>query len=144
MSHSATTVQSTPAWRQSLRAPAATIGGLALATLALRLRDPHESGSWGLCPSAALGFWCPGCGGLRAVNDLTHGDLLAAASSNLLLVVALPFAVVGLVLWTLDRAAGRHRRLDPRVGRPLGWSVLALVVTFTVVRNLAVGSWLAP
>ena len=31
--------------------------------------------SWGLCPSAALGFSCPGCGGLRAVNDLTHGDV---------------------------------------------------------------------
>ena len=53
-------------------APALTIGGLSLATLALHLRDPHSSGTWGYCPSALLGFSCPGCGGLRAVNDLTR------------------------------------------------------------------------
>lgn len=39
--------------------PAVTIGGIALLTAALHLRDPHDSGSWGYCPSAALGFWCP-------------------------------------------------------------------------------------
>ena len=43
-------------------APALTIGGLGLATLALHLRDPHAHGSWGLCPSAAIGIYCPGCG----------------------------------------------------------------------------------
>ena len=46
------------------------------ATIALRLRDPHDSGSWGYCPWKLLtGLDCPGCGALRAVNDLTHGDL---------------------------------------------------------------------
>ena len=30
-----------------------------LATLALHLRDPHQHGSWGLCPSAALGSTAP-------------------------------------------------------------------------------------
>ena len=47
------------------------------------------------------GAWCPGCGSLRAVNDLTHGDVLAAASSNLVLVLALPVLAllwVGLAL----------------------------------------------
>src|SRR5918997_4102351 len=80
-------------------APTATIGGLAIATLAVHLRDPHEKGSWGFCPSAALGFYCPGCGGLRAVNDLTNGELVAAASSNLVLVVLMPFAVLALAVW---------------------------------------------
>ncbi len=65
-----------------VRAPLVTIGGLGLATLALHLRDPHVGGSWGICPSAAMGFWCPGCGGLRAVNDLTHGEVASAASSR--------------------------------------------------------------
>src|SRR5688572_20271930 len=83
---------------ERVAAPAFTTGGLAAATLALHLRDPHEQNSWGLCPSAALGFWCPGCGGLRAVNDLTHGEVGAALSSNLLLVVAMPFAILALGL----------------------------------------------
>src|SRR4051794_6338351 len=97
--------------RRRMRAPVLVIGGLAVATLALRLRDPHEHGAWGFCPSAAMGIYCPGCGGLRAVNDLTHGDVYAAASSNLALVVLLPFAVIGLVVWAWGRWTGRTYRV---------------------------------
>ena len=50
-----------------------------------------------------MGVYCPGCGGLRAVNDLTNGDLGAAASSNLLLVVLLPVAVLWLLRWSRGR-----------------------------------------
>jgi hypothetical protein len=133
----------TPArWRRVL-APGATIGGLALASLALHLRDPHESGSWGACPSAAMGVYCPGCGGLRAVNDLTRGDLAAAASSNLVLVVLLPFAVLGLGLWLADRWRGDTRSLPPGWVRPLVVAGAVVLVVFTVLRNLP-GSWLAP
>lgn len=128
-----------------MRAPAAVIGGLGLASLALHLRDPHVEGSWGLCPSAAwFGVWCPGCGGLRAVNDLTHGDVVAAASSNLAFVVVLPFLLLGLAVWTLDRWRGRERSVPPRAMVAAGVVVAVGVVVFTVLRNLAAGSWLAP
>ena len=40
----------------------------------------------GAIVGAAVGIWCPACGGLRAVNDLTNGDVLGAASSNLVFV----------------------------------------------------------
>lgn len=125
-------------------APVVTIGGLGLLTVALHLRDPHSHGSWGLCPSAALGIYCPGCGGLRAVNDLTNGDLGGAASSNLAFVVALPFLVLGLGLWTLGRWRGTSYALPMSVVRPLAWGSLVLLLVFTVLRNLPVGSWLAP
>ncbi|GAA4758915.1 DUF2752 domain-containing protein [Nocardioides endophyticus] len=134
-----------PATRwQRVRGPALVIGGLGIATLALRLRDPHEHGSWGLCPSAALGVYCPGCGGLRAVNDLTHGDLAGAASSNLAFVVALPFIVIGLALWAIGRWRGRPVRLSMSVITPTAHVSLALLTVFTVLRNLPAGSWLAP
>jgi len=130
--------------RQRMVAPAVTIGGLAVATLALHLRDPHDKYSWGLCPSAALGFSCPGCGGLRAVNDLTHGDVGAALSSNLLLVVAIPFAVVALGLWAADRWRGTPATVpSARLKRFLP-ALLLVVVAFAVARNLAFGAWLAP
>jgi hypothetical protein len=127
-----------------VRRPALVIGALAVATLALRLRDPHEHGTWGLCPSAALGVYCPGCGGLRAVNDLTHGDVLGAASSNLAFVVALPFIVLGLALWATGSSRGRPYRLPMPVVRPVAYAGLALLLAFTVLRNLPAGSWLAP
>jgi hypothetical protein len=129
---------------ERVAAPALTIGGLAAATLALHVRDPHEQYSWGLCPSAALGFWCPGCGGLRAVNDLTHGDVGAALSSNLLLVLAIPFAVLALGLWTVDRWRGTPPTIPWQRLRPLVPALVVAVVAFAVVRNLAFGSWLAP
>src|SRR3954466_3693973 len=102
-----------PATRgRRMLAPAATIAALTLATLALHLRDPHTSGSWGYCPSALLGIYCPGCGGLRAVNDLTDGRFAAAASSNLLFIVLLPVLVFLLGRWLVERWTGRVRQPD--------------------------------
>jgi hypothetical protein len=133
-----------PRW-QRMAAPAITIGGLGAATLALHLRDPHESGSWGLCPSAALGFWCPGCGGLRAVNDLTNLQLADAASSNLLFVLALPLILFGLGRWVLDQWRGTARPgLDPRTARFLATAAIATLGLFMVLRNLPAFGWLAP
>ena len=127
-------------------APGATIGALSVATLALRLRDPHEQGSWGFCPSAALGWWCPGCGGLRAVNDLTHGQVLEAASSNLLLVTLIPVGLAALVLWTRDRWRGRSPRLEltPRQVVTVVMASVIVALAFGVLRNLPAGAWLAP
>jgi hypothetical protein len=125
-------------------APTATIGGLALATLALHVRDPHQHGSWGLCPSAVMGFYCPGCGGLRAVNDLTNGDVGAALSSNLLVTLLIPVAIVLLCLWVVDSWRGRMRWTDLRTVRPSAYVFLAVLAAFTVLRNISIGSWLAP
>jgi uncharacterized protein DUF2752 len=133
-----------PGRLQRLAGPLATGALVALGTLALHLRDPHVGGSWGRCPTALLGFNCPFCGGLRAVNDLTGLDLSAAASSNLLLVAALP---VVLALWGRRlRACWRGGSAAAPLVVPVAvWVALAVVVTaFTVLRNLPAGSWLAP
>src|SRR5919112_4483353 len=136
------------AWSRSrwhrVAGPAVTIGGLALATLALHVRDPHESGSWGYCPSAALGIYCPGCGGLRAVNDLTDGRVGAAASSNVLLVALLPLLVLLLGRWAYERWTGRVREPNVRLVRAFLVSLVVAAAVFTVLRNLSVGAWLAP
>lgn len=125
-------------------APAALAGGLGLATVALHLRDPHDSYSWGICPSAALGFWCPGCGGLRAVNDLTNLRLADAASSNLLLVVAAPLVVAAIAVWAIARWRGTTLRPPPRLERPAAVTVIVVVVVFALLRNTGPGAWLAP
>jgi hypothetical protein len=122
--------------------PAATIGVLAAATLALALRDPHRHGSWGLCPSKAMGFDCPGCGGLRAVNDLTHGLVLDAASSNLYLVAAIPVVVLLLGRWTIDSWRGTERA-PSTLTAPLLVVAGIVLVAFTVLRNVPELGWLA-
>ncbi len=116
---------------------------MAVAALALHLRDPHVEGSWGLCPLRVLtGLDCPGCGGLRAVHLLTDGDLAGAASSNLLLVAFLPLVLGFWLLWA--RRSMQGRPVFPG-GLRTSWIVVAAVVltAFTVLRNLPLGSWLA-
>lgn len=125
-------------------APALLAGGLGLATLALHLRDPHSEGSWGICPTAAMGFSCPGCGGLRAVNDLTNLRVLDAASSNLAFVLALPLIAYAFVRWTRGRWTGRSWEPSDRSLKIGSVAVVALLVVFTVARNTPAGSWLAP
>lgn len=128
-----------------LRGPLLLAGGVLAASIVLHLRDPHHGGSYGYCPWLMLtGTYCPGCGGLRAVNDLGHGDLAAAASSNLLLVVSIPVVVA---LWgrtVLDRWRGVVRRVDARRHVLLAVAFVAVALLFAVVRNLPFGSWLAP
>ncbi|MDO9455097.1 DUF2752 domain-containing protein [Nocardioides sp.] len=144
----ATTVTTPPAATvergrpRRLAGPAATVAGLGAATVALALRDPHTHGSWGLCPSQALGFDCPGCGGLRAVNDLTHGRFLDAASSNVFLVVAIPVVVALLGRWALDAWRGTERGASALTTPLLVVAFTALAV-FTVLRNVPAFGWLA-
>ena len=86
----------TAAWPGPRRWP----GG---AAVLLHLRDPHEQGSYGFCPFLALtGHPCPGLRGLRAVNDLTHGDVVGRPQQQ-------PAG---------RRAAGRSDRSSGRSGRP--------------------------
>ena len=124
--------------------PLLSIAGLTAATVALHVRDPHVSHSWGVCPLYALtGVYCPGCGGLRGVNDLSNGHLGQAASSNLLLVLAIPFAVVFFLRWSYGAWTDREVRPVPAIPRSVTTALIVLVVAFTVARNLP-GSWLAP
>jgi hypothetical protein len=128
-----------------VRDPVLLAGVVLLVALALHVRDPHRSGSWGFCPWLLLtGTYCPGCGGLRAVNDLTDGDLRAALSSNALVVCSLPVVVVRWGRAVRQRWRGEERRLPAAVVGGLATSALVLTVAFWVLRNLPVGAWLAP
>lgn len=123
--------------------PALVVAGITVATVALHVLDPHEPGSWGICPSAALGFWCPGCGGLRAVNDLTNLRLLDAASSNLAFVVAIPVLAYVFGRWTYGRWSGRPWTPSAHTQNRAVAVTLVVLGVFAVLRNLP-GSWLAP
>jgi hypothetical protein len=121
-----------------------TAGGLGLAAAAyLAAVDPNQPGHYPTCPFLwVTGRYCPGCGGLRALHDVFHGQFAAAVSANLVAVLLLP-AVVALWLgWSRNRLFGYTNRL--RFPAWLGWSALALVLVFWGLRNLPATAWLAP
>jgi len=119
---------------------AAGIGALGL----LHVRDPHESGSYGFCPFLLLtGQPCPGCGGLRAMNNLTHGDVAGALSSNAMAVVLLVVMGAAWVAWFYQRWRGRPVPL--LAGRsPVLWGLVIAFVLFGVLRWTPWGAWLRP
>ena len=141
-----------PAGRPWL-APIAVGAVTAAATAVLAVRSPHLTGSYGVCPVlAATGLWCPGCGGLRAVHELTGLDVASAWAMNPLVVVGVPLLVAAWTLW-LVRSLGRGptgtggRRGRVRHGARTwpGWAFLAVAVAFTVARNVPpLEPWLAP
>jgi hypothetical protein len=130
---------------QRLRAPLVVAGAVAAATALVAMRDPHLHGSWGFCPFLALtGRPCPLCGGLRAMNDLTRGDLRSALATNLLVVLAVPAVASAWVIWVRRRVAGHGREEPPLPSAPLTWAGLVLVIAFGVLRNTPWGSVLGP
>lgn len=126
-------------------APLVTGGVVGLSALAVVARSPHQPGAWGTCPWLALtGTFCPGCGGLRAVHDAGHLDLVGALSNNAVVVLGGVLAVVAWGAWLRSAATGRTvdwgRWVTPRAA----YGALALLLTFTVVRNVPLGAWFAP
>lgn len=114
------------------------------AALLLHVHDPHDSGSYGFCPFLQLtGLPCPGCGGLRAINNLTRGDVVGAISSNALAVGLVAVLAVAWVGWLWRRLHGRRDRMIV-LSTKVGFVAIGVLVVFGVLRNTPWGSWLAP
>ena len=98
--------------------------------------DPATAGFYPVCTlHEVTGLQCPGCGGLRAAHQLSHGHLAAAWRLNALLVALLPVA-----LWLGLREAVRAltgREWPGIVTRPVfGWLLAGALVLFGILRNV--------
>ncbi|GGV67697.1 DUF2752 domain-containing protein [Streptomyces griseoloalbus] len=126
-----------------LAVPAGVLAAVAGAFAYVGTVDPNEAGHYPVCPLLRLtGLYCPGCGGLRSAHAVVHGDLLAALQANAPAVLGyVGFAALWTV-WVVRAVRGRPLRIDPPP--VLLWSLGALLLVFTVVRNLPFGGWLHP
>jgi hypothetical protein len=107
-----------------------------LTLVMLRLFDPGTSGIFPPCPLRYLtGWYCPGCGSLRAIHQLLHGNLRAAWAMNPLTVALLPFLIYGLTSSLLFELRGQGL---PRVFLPAVWIrvLCAVIILFGIARNL--------
>jgi hypothetical protein len=118
---------------------------LAVATVFF-LFDPAQGGFYPSCMFHNLtGLDCPGCGSLRALHHLTHGNIVAAFHSNPLLIVLLPLVAFLGIRW-FKRGRGAFGN-DPIFLRPAtAWTLLAVTLAFTVLRNLPwpAFAWMSP
>jgi len=132
------TVVSAAGWFTRLRWPLAAAGGAGLGAAALLLRDPHQRGSWGVCPLYVMtGLYCPACGGLRGTAELLHGNLAGAWADNPFWVGCVPVLVVAWVVWLVLGWRGRSAQTVLRwVPQWAWWLLLGAFMLFGVVRNL--------
>jgi hypothetical protein len=106
--------------------------------------DPNQPGHYPACPFLFItGLYCPGCGTLRTINALAHGDVVAALGLNPLAVATIPFLLFWWGRWALRTWQGRPVRTT--LAHPAYiWAFLALVIVYWIVRNLPFGRFLAP
>lgn len=128
----------------ALRAPIAVAAGTAAIVGYIAAVNPHEGGHYPTCPSLLItGWYCPGCGSLRAIHDLAHGDLVGALGMNIFAVIAIPWLLWRWARWTASA-----------LGRPLvqplapAWAIYglgALIIAYWVARNIpGLQPYLAP
>lgn len=121
--------------RERLTASAAVAvaaGGLGV----IYLLDPETSDLYPPCPCLALtGFYCPGCGTLRALHQLTRGHPVAALDLNPLMVLMLPFIAYFLASHATLAVTGRPLRKF--FVRPVFiWTLLGVVLVYWLLRNI--------
>lgn len=90
------------------------------------------------CPFHWLtGLHCPGCGTLRGLHQLLHGNLAGAWGYNPLMVLYLP--VVGYAVASVGVFAASGRKLaEPRVSPRAAWAALVIILAYGVLRNVPV------
>lgn len=111
---------------------------LAGIAVAYKYLDPAVVPIFPRCPFRLLtGYLCPGCGSQRAIHHLLNLDLPGAWRMNPLLVIALPYLLLGLILKPLSHHNGRGTRLyDQLYGYRASVVALVVIVLFWIGRNI--------
>ena len=106
------------------------------AVVALRVFDPVLVRIFPPCPFHTLtGWYCPGCGSLRAMHQLLNGKLTTAFAMNPLAVTALPFLCYGLASDVWRQIRGRYLP-GIFIPGPWIWAMVVAIVAFGVARNI--------
>ncbi|GAA4047743.1 DUF2752 domain-containing protein [Streptomyces shaanxiensis] len=138
-----TTLSGVGSVSRRLAVPAGVLAAVVGAFAYVGAVDPNEPGHYPACPLLQVtGIYCPGCGGLRSAHAVVHGDFAAALQDNALAVVGYALFAVVWTVWVIRAARGRPIGLDLSPVRL--WTAGALLLVFTVVRNLPFGGWLHP
>ncbi|HYH72856.1 MAG TPA: DUF2752 domain-containing protein [Nocardioides sp.] len=124
-------------------APLGVAAAAAAVVTTIGLLDPNVSGHYPTCPWLAVtGTFCPGCGSLRAIHALAHGDPVTALARNPLAVLAIGWLALWFVVWARRTTTGRVRTTMAPAWVLYG--ILGVIVTYWVARNVPGWTWLSP
>ena len=127
-------------WKWSL-AGAGALGALAL----LYFVPPDKFPFYPRCLLFVFTGWsCPGCGGLRAMHSLLHGDFPRAFQLNPLVVCLLPVGIIALSTSIRRRIRGESIATQGPLKPRWLWLLFGLGLLFALLRNLPMFATLKP
>lgn len=101
--------------------------------------NPAASSIYPPCPFRYLtGYYCPGCGSLRAMHQLLHGHLLIALDLNPFMVLSLPFVIYLLVSQLHISIGGRLLFKRVLFRKPFYISLLTAIFFYWILRNIPI------
>ena len=115
----------------------ALLGCMLVGGVVLYLYSP-ESLRIPRCPFLQLTGWqCPGCGSLRGIHALLHGNIVRVLQLNVMLIPALLYLALLMMLELTRPHSVRAERLYRRFsGRIASWIIFVLIVVWGIGRNL--------
>lgn len=91
------------------------------------LFDPSQVGFFPPCPLSFLHVKCPGCGSQRALHSLLHLDIAKAFSFNPLLVISIPYILLGIYF---EYLGGKVK--FPEIRKKL-FGKTAIIIAFVII-----------
>ena len=108
------------------------------------LFNPESFTFFPSCPFHQLtGLHCPGCGSQRAVYDLLHANFMEAFSHNPLIILAILTGLYKAFIW-LKYTNSKQTPNNLLYRKNTAWIVLLVVISFWILRNIPVFSYLKP
>lgn len=88
------------------------------------------------CPFKVLtGYDCPGCGSQRAIHSLLHGEIKTAYQFNPLLVLSIPYLLIGF-LFNIESVKARFPQIRKIFfGQCAAYVIVSIIVLFGLFRN---------
>ncbi|MGF7231103.1 DUF2752 domain-containing protein [Arachidicoccus sp.] len=91
------------------------------------------------CPFKELtGYQCPGCGSQRAIHYLLNFQLIAAFKENMLLVLSIPYLLLGFIFNQIKNPSEKILKYRKRLFGPKAiYIILVIVTAFWILRNIS-------
>ena len=99
--------------------------------------NPNDNNFFPKCPFLSItGYKCAGCGSQRAIHSLLHFDIKGAIYYNFLLVIFLPYLVIGFLLERL-KLNSRFTKICKVFFNSTKsiLFILAVIICFWIIRN---------
>jgi hypothetical protein len=100
--------------------------------------SPYEQKFFPKCIFNQLtGYKCPGCGSQRAMHYLFNFDIYHAFKENMLLVISIPYLILGAYFDLVELKTERQLRIRKFLyGQKAIMVILVIVISFWILRNV--------